>query len=97
MTKQLQTILNTDLSAENVKKMAVDELYDYIIDAGIFHSVQDVNLFIVEGVQNALKEDDEFPIHYYDKEEDMPETSKVVDNVGEMLTDELISEMNSVN
>lgn len=97
MSKTLQEILDTDLSPDNIKNMAVDELYDYIIDAGIVNSVKDINMLIVEGIQRAVNEDDEFPIKYYNKDEEMPEESKTVSNPGPMLTDGYVSGMKSGN
>ena len=60
-----------------------------LIDNNLIASLNDVNMLIIESIQNALIEDDEFPIHYYSKDEKMPETNRMV-NPGDCLTDEYI-------
>jgi hypothetical protein len=47
-------------------------------------------MFIIEGVQRALRLDDEFPIKVYvSEEEEIPEDHKYID-VGPTLTDDYI-------
>lgn len=95
--KTLQEVLNTDLSAEKVKDMSFIDLAHTLISNEIVNSVSDLNMLIVEGIQRALNEDDEFPIRYYKPDEEMPETAKVIENPGEMLTDDLVHQMKGVN
>lgn len=86
----LQEALETVLSPDKVKDMTTDELFNILLNNKIFDSEQDIRLFIIEGVQRALRSDDEFPIKVYtSKEEEIPEEHKYVD-VGPCLTDEYI-------
>lgn len=97
MAKTLKEVLDTDLSPDKVKQMRTEEVMHYIVSNGIVATESDVNMLIIEGIQKALKDDDEFPIKYYSKEEEMPEESKIVENPGEMLTDELVQTMKGTN
>lgn len=95
MAKTLQEALNTDLSPDKVKDMCYAELSDYLIENGIVATSADIRMLIIEGIQRALNEDDEFPIRYYGKDEPMSEEGRVTDP-GPCLTDEYIeNEMNS--
>lgn len=95
MSRTLQDVLDTDLSPDKVKEMRTEEVMHYLVSNGIVATESDVNQLIIEGVQKALNEDDEFPIHYYTKDEPMSEEGKVIDP-GPCLTDEYIeNEMNS--
>lgn len=97
MARTLQEVLDTDLSPDKVKTMRTEEVMHYIVSNGIVATESDVNMLIIEGIQKALKDDDEFPIRYYSKDEEMSEESKIVENPGEMLTDELVHAMKGVN
>ncbi len=95
MAKTLQEVLNTDLSPDKMGDFTPNELADYLVKNGIVDNAADVNRLVIEGIQRALNEDDEFPIHYYDKDEPMSEEGRTVDP-GPCLTDEYIeNEMNS--
>ena len=95
MAKTLQEVLNTDLSPDKMGDFTPNELADYLVKNGIVSNAADVNRIVIEGIQKALCEDDEFPIHYYSKDEEMSETGRVTDP-GPCLTDEYIeNEMNS--
>lgn len=76
-------------SPEKIKDMNTNILIKSLIDNNLVASLNDVNMLIIESIQNALIEDDEFPIHYYSKDEKMPETNRMV-NPGDCLTDEYI-------
>lgn len=93
MARTLQEVLDTDLSADKVKDMKTCDLVKFLVDNKIISEKADANMLIIEGVQKALNEDDEFPIHYYEKTEPMSESGKVVENPGEMLTDTLVHQM----
>lgn len=97
MARTLQEVLNTDLSPDKMGDYTPNELADFLVKNGIVENTADVNRIVIEGVQRALNEDDEFPIKYYSKEEDMPEESKIIENPGEMLTDELVHAMKGTN
>lgn len=97
MGKTLQEVLNTDLSPDKMGNFTPNELADFLVKSGIVDNATDVNRIVIEGIQRALNEDDEFPIKYYSKEEDMPEESKIIENPGEMLTDELVHAMKGTN
>lgn len=90
MARTLQEVLDTDLSAENMGNYTPDELAKFLVDNKIVASVADVNRIIIEGIQKALNDDDEFPIHYYSKDEEMSEEGRIVKNPGPCLTDEYI-------
>lgn len=93
MARTLQEVLDTDLSAEKMGDYTPNELADFLVKNGIVENAADVNRIVIEGIQRALNEDDEFPIHYYEKTEPMSEAGKVVENPGEMLTDSLVHQM----
>lgn len=97
MAKTLQEVLNTDLSPDKVKDMSYAELNNYLIDNEIVKTDADIRMLIIEGIQRALKDDDEFPIRYYSEDEEMSEDSKIVKNPGEMLTDEYVHAMKGTN
>jgi len=86
----LQEALDTTLSPDKVKDMETSELVKYLIDNKIFDTESDIRMFIIEGVQRALRLDDEFPIKIYTSEDQqVPEEHRFVD-VGPQLTDEYI-------
>ena len=89
MARTLQEVLNTDLSPDKMNDYSPNELAFFLVDNGIVKNVTDVNRIIIEGIQKAVNEDDEFPIHYYSKNEPMSEAGKAADP-GECLTDDYI-------
>lgn len=95
MSKTLQEVLDTDLSPDKMGNFTPNELADYLVKNGIVDNAADVNRLVIEGVQRAVNDDDEFPIKYYTKDEPMSESGKAAD-AGPCLTDEYIeNEMNS--
>ena len=94
MSKTLQEVLNTDLSPDKMGDFTPNELADFLVKNGIVNNAADVNRIVIEGIQRALNDDDEFPIRYYSKDEEMSEKGKLADP-GPCLTDEYIAnEMN---
>ena len=89
MARTLQEVLDTDLSADKISNWTPNDLAKFLITNKIVESVSDFNCIVIEGIQKALKDDDEFPIHYYTKEEPMSEEGKNVDP-GDCLTDDYI-------
>lgn len=89
MAKTLQEVLNDELSADKMGDYTPNELAEFLVKNGIVENTADVNRIVIEGIQKALTDDDEFPIHYYTKEEPMSEAGKVVDP-GDCLTDDYI-------
>jgi hypothetical protein len=86
----LQEALNTTLSPDKVKDMETSELVKYLVDNQVFDSEADLRMFLIEGIQRAVRLDHEFPIKIYtSKDEEVPEDHKYVD-VGPQLTDEYI-------
>lgn len=82
--------LNTTLSPDKVKDMETEELFKYLLDNEIFASEADIRMFIIEGVQRAVRLDDEFPIKVYvSEDEEVPQEHKYID-AGPCLTDEYI-------
>ena len=95
MNKTLQEVLNTDLSPDKMGNFTPNELADYLVKNGIVNNIIDVNRLVIEGIQKALMDDDEFPIRYYAKNEQMSEEGRNTD-ICECLTDEYIeNNMNS--
>ena len=89
--RTLEEVLNDELSPDKLDKFTPGKLAVYLIQNGIVASEVDFNRLVVEGIQNALVSDDEFPIHYYSKDEPMREEGMAVE-LGEQLTDEFISD-----
>ena len=89
MARTLQEVLNNELSADKMGDYTPNELADFLVKNGIVSNTTDVNRIVIEGIQKALTEDDEFPIHYYTKDEPMSETGKATE-AGPCLTDEYI-------
>ena len=89
MARTLQEVLNNELSADKMEDYTPNELADFLVKNGIVSNTADVNRIVIEGIQKALTEDDEFPIHYYTKDEPMSETGKATE-AGPCLTDEYI-------
>ena len=89
MARALQEVLNNELSADKMGDYTPNELADFLVKNGIVSNTADVNRIVIEGIQKALTEDDEFPIHYYTKDEPMSETGKATE-AGPCLTDEYI-------
>ena len=86
----LQEALDTVLSPDKVKDMETSELVKYLVDNNVFDSEADLRMFLIEGIQRAVRLDDEFPIKIYTSEnEEVPEDHKYVE-VGPQLTDEYI-------
>lgn len=82
--------LNTTLSPDKVKDMKTEELFKYLLDNEVFASEADIRMFIIEGVQRAVRLDDEFPIKVYvSEDEEVPQEHKYID-AGPCLTDEYI-------
>ena len=87
--RTLQEVLNTDLSPDKMGDYTPNQLATFLVENEIVKSAADVNRIVIEGLQRALQEDDEFPIHYYTKYEEMSEKGKAV-NIGPCLTDDYI-------
>ena len=86
----LQQALDTTLSPDKVKDMDTKELIDYLLENQIFHSEADIRMFLIEGIQRAVRQDDEFPIRIYTSDdEEMPEEHRYVEPEPS-LTDEYI-------
>lgn len=85
--RTLEDVLNKELSPDNMDKYTPNELAKYLVENKIVNSVIDFNKIVIEAIQKALREDDEFPIRYYRKGEDVRNT--YCDNP-ESLTDEYI-------
>ncbi len=87
--KTLHNLLNNELSPDKMNQFTPNELALYLIELGIVESATDVNMLIIEGIQKALAEDDEFPIKYYSSNEEIKPESVTV-NPGVCLTDDFI-------
>lgn len=87
---KLVDLLNTELSADNMGNFTPNELAKRLVELNIVESATDMNCIVIESIQKALRDDDEFPIHYYAKDEPMSETGRNVEGV-ECLTDDYIA------
>ena len=95
MARTLQEVLDNELSPDRMEDYTPNELADFLVKNSIVENTADVNRLVIEGIQKALKDDDEFPIRYYSKDEEMSEEGRKTD-AGECLTDEYIeNNMNS--
>ena len=89
MARTLQEVLDNELSPDRMGDYTPNELADFLVKNGIVENTADVNRIVIEGIQKALIDDDEFPIRYYTKNEEIPEKNKYVDV--ECLTDDYIN------
>lgn len=87
----LQEALDTEFSPDRMGDITPNELADKLIEYGVFENAADMNRLVIEGIQNAVNDDDEFPIRYYNKDEEIPDESRFVDP-GPALTDKYIEE-----
>ena len=86
----LQEALDTTLSPDKVKDMDTRKLLDYLLENQVFASEADIRMFLIEGIQSAVRQDDEFPIKIYtSKDEEIPEEHRYIDPEPS-LTDEYI-------
>jgi hypothetical protein len=87
--KDLKAILDNDLSPDKLSKITLEELSSFLFSAKIVASEEDLKMLIVEKIQESYKNDDEFPIIYYKKEDDTVR-NPIVENQGPSLTDDYI-------
>ena len=85
------TLINK-YTAHYVSSMSSNKLCQELVADGVFKTYNDFNLFILEGIQRAIMDDDEFPIHFYTRDEPMSESGRTVKNI-ECLTDDYIADM----
>jgi hypothetical protein len=92
--KRIVELLQGDLSPDKVINMSPNELAVKLLAERVIESSKDVNMLIIEGIQKALNDDDEFPIHYYSKDEPMHESGIVSERAEqqENLTDDFIND-----
>ncbi len=74
----------------NVMRHSCIEFCQELIRDGFVLNESDFNLLALEAIQRAFADDDEFPIHYYSKDEPMSETGRCVEDVV-CLTDDYIA------
>lgn len=87
--KDLKAILDNDLSPDKLSKITLEELSSFLFSEKIVASEEDLKMLIVEKIQESYKNDDEFPIIYYKKEDDTVH-NPIVENQGPSLTDDYI-------
>lgn len=92
MDQAMAYLLSEKYTAEKVMGMSPFEMCNCLINEGVIKSVPDFNLLVLEAVQRAFVDDDEFPIHFYTKDEPMSEHGRTVGKV-ECLTDDYIANM----
>lgn len=92
MDQTMVYLLTEKYTTSKVMSMSPSEMCDQLISDGVVKSVEDFNLLVLEAIQKAAIDDDEFPIHFYTKDEPMSESGRTVNNV-ECLTDDYIANM----
>lgn len=92
MDQATASALKHQFTAEQVMNMNPDMFCTKLILAGLVKSGADFNLLVLEAIQKAAMDDDEFPIHFYTEDEPMSESGRTVNNV-ECLTDDYIANM----
>lgn len=89
--EEMLHLLNTEFSPDEVASDMPSVFARRLIERGIIISMADFNYLALEAIQRAFVEDDEFPIHYYRKGEEMSESGRVVSDIGDCLTDDYIA------
>lgn len=87
----IKDVLQTVLSPDKVHEYSIEGLSDYLVENNIVKNHDDVKLIIIEALQRAMFSDDEFPVHYYTKNEPMSEEGRTTSAL--VLTDEYIEKM----
>lgn len=87
----LPQVLNKVLSPDLVKTYSISGLCEFLIENKLFKTENDIKLLIIEGIQKAYRDDDEFPIHFYDKDEPMSEAGKKTHV--EVMTDAVVEQL----
>lgn len=95
MNKQVYKLFDTVLSPDKVHGMKPCDLASRLIQLNLVKTEDDFNQIIIESLQRFAIEDDEFPVHYYAPDEPLPEEAKIIEDQGEMLTDDLVNSMKS--
>lgn len=89
--EEMYNLLNTTFSPDKVAGLMPSVFARDLIEHGIISSMADLNYLALEAIQHAFVDDDEFPIHYYRKGEEMSEAGRVVNDIGDCLTDDYIA------
>ena len=89
--QEMYKLLNSDFSPDKVAGLMPSVFARSLIEKGIITSMADFNYLALEAIQHAFADDDEFPIHYYRKGEEMSEAGRVVTDIGDCLTDDYIA------
>lgn len=87
-TDKFYDIFNKDITPEKIKSMKTVDFIHELINRKLIASETDANLFILEGLQKAYEEVYDFPIRYYDKDEELDN----VEDTREYLTDDYIKQ-----
>lgn len=85
-------LLVNKFSPDRVMSMRPEQFCADLIFEGVVKSEADFNLIVLESIQRACVDDDEFPMHYYTKDEPMSESGRTVGDI-ECLTDDYIANM----
>lgn len=88
--KELLSVFNEELSPDRMGDITPNELAIKLIDMGLIENAADMNCMVIEKLQQVIMSDDEIPVHYYKKDEEMPDEHKEVKGV-ECLTDDYIA------
>lgn len=92
MSRTLKDVLCHELSPDNMGNYTPNELADFLVKNGIVSNTADVNRLTIEALQKAFNDGDEFPIHYYGKDEPMSEEARYPAMTGKCLTDDYIEQ-----
>lgn len=88
--EELIQVLNTKLSPDKMPDYTPNELAVELMKLGLVENANDMNCMVIEHLQKIIRDGDEVPVHYYSKDEEMPEERKEVKDV-ECLTDDYIA------
>lgn len=89
--EQMYRLLNNELSPDVISEISPSIFARNLLKLGVIKDMKDFNYMALECIQKAFMNDDEFPIHYYKKDEKMSEAGRIVTDIGDYLTDDYIA------
>jgi len=88
--REVLKALESDLSPVAVGDYSPNKMARMLRERGLIKCTADMNRLALEMIQQIIRDGDEIPVHYYNKNEDMPEGSRVINDVP-CLTDDYIA------
>lgn len=86
---EVKELLNTKFALSEVVDLSPDELILSLIQSNLITSEEAFNMFVIESLQKAYENGEDFPIKYYSDNEELDEDSQ---NNNEFLTDDYIKQ-----